>query len=128
MEENLFFSNRGELAEQFIGQHLLYSRPKFMIPEVYYWNREKRQSNAEIDYLLQFNNKILPVEVKSGKTGTLKSLHLFMELKSFKQAIRFSTNKPIVETVNSSLSGSDYSYDLINLPLYMVEQSERLLN
>ena len=70
MDKNLFFSNRGELAEKFIGQHLLYSRPEYMIPEVYYWNREKSQSNAEIDYLLQLNNTILPIEVKSGKTGT----------------------------------------------------------
>ena len=128
MDKNLFFSNRGELAEQFIGQHLLYCQPKYMIPEVYYWNREKSQSNAEIDYLIQFNNKILPVEVKSGKTGTLKSLHLFMEQKTLKEAVRFSTNKPIVEMVTTRLSGSHYSYDLITLPLYLVEQTERLLN
>ena len=128
MDENLFFSNRGELAEQFIGQHLLYSRPEYMIPEVYYWNREKSQSNAEIDYLLQLNNTILPIEVKSGKTGTLKSLHLFMDQKDLKLAVRFSTNKPIVEMVSSSLSDSNYRYKLITLPLYMVEQTERLLN
>lgn len=128
MDENLFFSNRGELAEQFIGQHLLYSQPEYMISEVYYWNREKSQSNAEIDYLLQLNNTILPIEVKSGKTGTLKSLHLFVEQKNLKQAVRFSTNKPIMEMVSPSLSESNCRYRLITLPLYMVEQTERLLN
>ena len=128
IDKNLFFSNRGELAEQFIGQHLLYCRPKFMRPEVYHWSREKSQSNAEIDYLFQFNNQVLPIEVKSGKTGTLKSLHLFMEQKTLKQAVRFSTNKPIVEKVAPSLSKSDYGYDLITLPLYLVEETERLLN
>jgi uncharacterized protein len=127
-EENLLFSNRGKLAEQFIGQHLLYCHPQYMMPEIYYWNREKSQSNAEIDYLLQLNNKILPIEVKSGKTGTLKSLHLFMEQKSFERAVRFSTNKPIAETIKSSLPGSDYSYDLVTLPLYLVEHTERLLS
>ena len=99
-----------------------------MIPEVYYWNREKRQSNAEIDYLLQLNNIILPIAVKSGKTGTLKSLHLFMEQKDLKQAVRFSTNKPMVEMVSSSCKESDYRYKLLTLPLYLVEQTERLLN
>ncbi len=128
MEANLFFSNRGELAEQFIGQHLLYSRPEYMIPEVYYWNREKSQSSAEVDYLLQLNNTVIPVEVKSGKTGTLRSLHMFMEQKKLKQAVRFSTNKPIAELVSSSLKETDYSYNLITLPLYLVEQTERLLS
>ncbi len=128
MDKNLLFSNRGEMAEQFIGQHLLYCGARFMLPEVYYWSREKNQSNAEIDYLLQFNNKILPIEVKSGKTGTLKSLHLFMKQKTLKQAVRFTTNKPIVEMVTSGLSGSSYSYNLITLPLYMVEQTKRLIN
>jgi len=128
MDKNLFFSNRGELAEQFIGQHLLYSRPEYMIPEVYYWNREKSQSNAEIDYLLQLNNTILPIEVKSGKTGALKSLHLFMKQKDLKLAVRFSTNKSIIEIVSPIRLESDYSYKLITLPLYLVEQTERLLN
>ena len=98
-----------------------------MKPEVYHWRREKTQSSAEIDYLVQYNNSILPVEVKSGKTGTLKSLHLFMEQKKLQQAVRFSTNTPLVENVKSSLSGSDYSYKLISLPLYLAEYLNRLL-
>jgi len=73
-DKNLFFSNQGELAEQFIGQHLLYSQPSYMHPELYYWCREKAQSNAEVDFVIQQGNSILPIEVKSGKTGTLKSL------------------------------------------------------
>ncbi|HAK46329.1 MAG TPA: AAA family ATPase [Spirochaeta sp.] len=125
--DDMFFSYSGELAEQFIGQHLLCFMPEYMKPEVYHWRREKSQSNAEIDYLVQSNNRILPIEVKSGKTGTLKSLHLFMEQKNLQQAVRFSTNTPIVESAKSSLSGSDYSYTLISLPLYMAENLSRLL-
>lgn len=126
-DENLYFANQGVLAEQFIGQHLLYSRPPYMSPELFHWSREKSQSNAEVDYLMQLNNTILPVEVKSGKSGTLKSLHLFMEKKGLKRAVRFSTNTPVAEMVTSSLAGSSYTYELITLPLYLVGQMERLL-
>ena len=123
----LFFSNKGELAEQFIGQHLLYSQPNYMHPELYYWCREKAQSNAEVDFIIQQGNSILPIEVKSGKTGTLKSLHLFMELKQLDVALRFSTNTPVVETISSTLPKSDYRYTLVTLPLYLVGQTRRLM-
>jgi predicted AAA+ superfamily ATPase len=126
-DKGLFFSCQGALAEQFIGQHLLYSQPTYMNPELYYWNREKAQSNAEVDFLIQQGNTILPIEVKSGKTGTLKSLHVFMETKQRSMALRFSTNTPIVETVKSSLPKSDYRYTLVTLPLYLVGQTRRLM-
>lgn len=126
-DKELFFSNKGELAEQFIGQHLLYSQPSYMYPELYYWSREKAQSNAEVDFVIQQGNSILPVEVKSGKTGTLRSLHLFMELKQLSVALRFSTNTPVVEVVTSVLPQSDYRYTLITLPLYLVGQTKRLM-
>jgi uncharacterized protein len=70
---------------------------------------------------------ILPVEVKSGKTGTLRSLHLLMELKHLPLALRFSTNTPVMETVTSSIPQSHYKYTLITLPLYLVGQTRRLI-
>jgi predicted AAA+ superfamily ATPase len=126
-EEDIFFSNKGELAEQFIGQHLLYSQPTYMTPELYHWHREKAQSNAEIDYVIQQGNSVLPIEVKSGKTGTLRSLHTFMELKQLTIALRFSTHTPLVEKVTSALPNSNYQFTLVNLPLYLVGQTKRLM-
>ena len=126
-DSDIFFSNSGVLAEQFIGQHLLCLKPEYMKSEVYHWRRDKSQSNAEVDYLVQYNNDILPIEVKAGKTGTLKSLHLFMEQKKLHRAVRFSTGRPVVETVTSSLPGTDYSYELISLPLYLVEYLNNLI-
>lgn len=99
-----------------------------MHPQLYYWSREKKQSKAEVDYIIQQGASILPVEVKSGKTGTLKSLHLFMELKHLSLALRFSTNTPVVETVISSLPKSEYRYTLVTLPLYLVGQTKRLMS
>ena len=98
-----------------------------MHPQLYYWCREKTQSNAKVDFIIQQGNSILPAEVKSGKTGTLKSLHLFMELKHLSIALRFSTNTPVVETVTSSLPKSEYRYTLVTLPLYLVGQTKRLM-
>ena len=47
-------------------------------PELYYWNREKKSSSAEVDYLLSIGNVVIPVEVKAGTSGSLKSLQVFL--------------------------------------------------
>ncbi|MEK7244105.1 MAG: DUF4143 domain-containing protein, partial [Thermodesulfobacteriota bacterium] len=65
---------RGAMAEQFVGQEMLISQNG----SLYYWDRQAKSSSAEVDYLTVLNGRIHPVEVKSGATGSLKSLHLFM--------------------------------------------------
>ena len=65
-------------------------------PALYCWHREEAGSNAEIDYVIQHANQVLPVEVKAGSTGSLKSLHLFMDLKKFPRALRINSDKPRV--------------------------------
>lgn len=127
-QPDLFFVNEGALAEQFVGQHLLYGGEAYLAPELYYWSREKRQSSAEIDYLLQHRDRILPVEVKAGQAGRLRSLHLFMEQKQLGQAVRFSLHPFRVDQVSSAMPGSTYRYKLFSLPLYLVEQLSRVLS
>ena len=74
--------NRGAIAEAFVGQEILaYSSPQRR-GFLYYWHREAHASNAEIDFLLSPGQNIIPIEVKSGATGTLRSLHLFLKEKS----------------------------------------------
>ncbi|MBS0623658.1 MAG: ATP-binding protein [Verrucomicrobia bacterium] len=73
------FDNRGEIAEGFIGQELIcYANPENKA-EIYFWKRKAKNSTAEIDYLIQQGEQILPIEVKSGHGNTLRSLHLFLE-------------------------------------------------
>ena len=73
--------NSGAVTEAFVGQELLaYSRP-WAREELYYWHRESRSSNAEVDYLLPLENVVIPVEVKSGATGHLRSLRMFLDEK-----------------------------------------------
>ena len=77
--------------------------------ELYYWHREARSSNAEVDYLLQHEDKIIPLEVKSGAAGKLKSLRIFLENQRHSPyGIRFST-------ANFSAENGIYHY-----PLYAV--------
>jgi len=73
--ENLLAMYRGKLAEQFVAQELL----AYQGPGLYYWSRDARSSNAEIDYLVLRQGKVYPVEVKSGAGGSLKSLHIMLE-------------------------------------------------
>ncbi|HGY11172.1 MAG TPA: DUF4143 domain-containing protein [Desulfobacterales bacterium] len=74
-QKNLLAMYRGKLAEQFVAQELL----AWHGSELFYWARDARSSNAEVDYLTVFEGKIYPIEVKSGKGGSLKSLHLMLE-------------------------------------------------
>ena len=69
----------GKLSEQFVGQELLASHDASEGGNLYYWKRNARGSSAEVDYLLSRNGKIVPLEVKSGVSGRLRSLHLFLE-------------------------------------------------
>jgi len=74
-EENLLAMYRGKLAEQFVAQEILAKTDL----ELYYWARDARGSSAEIDYLAVSQGNIYPVEVKSGASGSLKSLHMMLE-------------------------------------------------
>ncbi len=76
-KQNLLDIYRGSMAEQFVGQHLLYRQQSYKRPELYYWNREKKSSQAEVDYLISCAGKVVPVEVKAGSSGRLRSLHSF---------------------------------------------------
>lgn len=71
--------NRGAIVEAFIGQELLcYASPKWK-NDLYFWKREAKGSLAEVDYLYQQENNVLPIEVKSGSGSTLRSMHQFLE-------------------------------------------------
>jgi predicted AAA+ superfamily ATPase len=82
--------NRGALAEMFVGLELLKSASCYQPAQLYCWRREKKQSNAQVDYVIQRGEEIIPIEVKSGTQGSMQSLRLFMEEKNSKRGIRTS--------------------------------------
>lgn len=73
------FVNKGEHVEAMIGQELVAYVDPMYDTELYYWHRRKVGGEAEIDYLIQENEYVIPIEVKSGKGTTLKSMHVFLE-------------------------------------------------
>ena len=124
------FVNEGKIAEQFVAQHLRFEKEMYIRPQLHYWLREKRKNNAEIDFLIQSGRFPIPVEVKAGKSGSLKSLHLFCEMYNRHNALRFDLNKPSVLNCNHKISTgdktADVAYKLVSLPLYMVEEVRRI--
>lgn len=87
-DQNLI--NKGALAEIYVGLSLISSAPVHIRPALHYWCREKRSSSAEVDYVIQLNNDIIPVEVKSSGRGSMQSMHLFLRERSLKTGLRFS--------------------------------------
>ena len=125
-------ANEGGLAEQFIGQHLMYLSGELGLPQLTYWLREGRTANAEVDYVWSRGNWIVPIEVKSGKSGSLRSLQQFVLQKSPPIAVRFDLNPPSFQRVSHATRTADgpaqVTYDLLSLPLYAVEELPRLLD
>ncbi|MEA1933452.1 MAG: ATP-binding protein [Thermodesulfobacteriota bacterium] len=124
--------NQGAIAEQFIGQHLqamLADKPN---RELNYWLREGRSTNAEVDFVIGLGGSLIPIEVKSGATGSLKSLHQFMGAKQAPLAIRFDTKLPathqIDTVINVKKQRKHVKYPLISLPLYLVERLDDIVN
>ena len=84
--------NKGALAELLVGlEFMAYSDP-YQKAKLHYWQREKRGSQSEVDYVISLFNQIIPVEVKSGSHGRLYSLHRFIEEKKAKYGIKISKN------------------------------------
>lgn len=120
--------NNGGVAEQFVGQQLRTLFPPFVPPTLHYWQRTDRGTNAEVDYVIAHGNNILPVEVKAGTTGSLKSLHEFMHQKGGKLAIRINSDLPTLGPVDVKTSrGERVRYTLLSLPFYLIGQLHRLI-
>jgi len=82
--------NKGALAELFVGLELVKNASCYKPAQLYCWHREEKKSNAQVDFVIQCGETILPVEVKSGTRGSMQSLRIFMEEKNSKLGIRTS--------------------------------------
>ena len=127
--DDALLENRGGLCEQFVGQHLLFAGETYEEPAAYCWMREEPSSTAEVDYVVQCGNAIVPVEVKSGASGRMKGLQLFLNEKNRDFAVRFNADVPsfIPDAVAKDPKGRECRYALLSLPLYMVGQLDRLV-
>ena len=114
---------QGIIAEHIVGQELL-AMQSGILSKISFWIRDKKESQAEVDYIYPFKGKVIPIEVKSGPTGKLKSLHLFMEMSNNDLAIRFYPGMISSDKIKLQ---SGKTYTLLNLPYYLVSQLDRYL-
>lgn len=114
---------KGTMVEHLVGQELLAMQFN-ALSTLNFWVREKKTSTAEIDYLFLFESKLIPIEVKAGTEGKMKSLHLFMDECPHNMAVRFYGGELRI-TSSKTLKGK--TYHLLNLPYYLVSQTERYL-
>lgn len=120
--------NSGGMAEQLVGQMLRTVTPAYIPPSLYYWQRGKTGAEAEIDYIIQHENQVIPIEVKAGTTGTLRSLHQFMKEKKKTIAIRINSDIPRLGPIHVKDSlGASIEYNLLSLPFYLLGQLHRLI-
>ena len=115
MAKDFMQINSGAVAEQFVGEELRAYSDKHQESRLFFWARDKKNSSAEVDYLVNIGSDIFPVEVKAGKTGTLKSLRLFLKEKKTKFGIRVSQKQ------------LSYNDKVLSIPLYMIGQISRIV-
>ena len=112
---NLMQVNTGSIAEQYVGQELIATENRYEKNRLFFWVRDAKSSNAEIDYITVVKNIPVPIEVKAGKTGSLKSMRLFLkEHPNTSFGIRFSLHE------------FSFHDQILSIPLFMVDQLKRL--
>ena len=78
MQQPINVTTLGSIAEQFVAQELVAYQNYNQKAELFYWHRENKNSNAEVDFVIKHQQHIVPVEVKSGKGGRYQSLNVFL--------------------------------------------------
>lgn len=125
---DLILVNNRALSEQFVGQQIRTLFPPYISPSLHYWQREEAQANAEVDYVIQHQDQIIPIEVKTGSTGTLKSLHQFMQSKEKDLAVRINSDYPSFGLIQlKTTTAYPVKFALLSLPFYLLGQLHRLL-
>ncbi|MCX6278499.1 MAG: AAA family ATPase [Bacteroidetes bacterium] len=107
---------KGQIAKQVVGQEIAATEIK---PVLNFWIRKKLQSTAEIDFVIPYNDLLIPVIVKSGEPGRLRSLHQFIDEAPHPYAVRLSAEKLSIrqtQTINGK------KFYLLNLPYFLASK------
>jgi hypothetical protein len=114
---------QGKVVEHMVGQEMLASKFN-VLNQLNFWIRDKKDAEAEVDFVINYESRMIPIEVKSGTTGRLRSLHAFMDLVSHDIAVRLYGGVLKVDRVKT-LKGKEYR--LLNMPYYLVGMIEEYL-
>lgn len=115
LQPGLLAAYQGSIAEQFIGQELILQEGFLRNPGLFFWERNKPSSTAEVDYLMAIHGRSIPLEIKSGASGGLKSMRLFLD--------QHPDCVPGIKLSEEPFGRSDF---LIKLPLYAISEIDRL--
>jgi len=130
LQENLFGNNLlseiydGRIAEHLTGQELLAMKTG-ALDRLNFWVREKRQAQAEVDFIISYKGLAIPVEVKSNTAGQLRSLHQFIDAAPLSFALRIYSGKYKLEEYKT-ISGKRFR--LLSLPFYLIHRKEEYLS
>ncbi|MBF0359866.1 MAG: ATP-binding protein [Oligoflexia bacterium] len=123
------FITNGLIAEQFVAQHLAFFQGARYAPELNYWLRDKGTQKGEVDFLIQYKNKIFPIEVKSSSGNHSKSIFYFSAEKKCSRLVKLTTNPYQISEQTQKIITNDQQIKIkiLNLPLYAVEVIEKAL-
>jgi predicted AAA+ superfamily ATPase len=111
----------GRVAEMFVGQELLLGAGPTR-NELCFWVSESARSNAEVDFLLSTQGRLLPVEAKAAASGALKSLHQFLWRSGVREAVRLHSGPFEDERYQVKMPEGILHYRLVSLPLYLASR------
>lgn len=112
-EKEILQINAGMIAEQFVGQELIAYKDYYQNEPLLYWEKYQK-GDAEVDYIIERKGHIIPIEVKAGSTGSLKSLHMFLKEKKIPLGVRVSDLPLKIEK------------NILNIPFYLLCELDRL--
>jgi len=115
---------KGNFIEHLVGQELLASRFE-VSHRLNFWVRDKKGSDAEIDFIVNYKGNLIPIEVKSGATGKLKSLHIYMGQAPHKMAVRLYRGEVRIDEIRT-ISGEKYM--LMSLPYFLAFKIDKYLD
>jgi predicted AAA+ superfamily ATPase len=115
---------QGRVAEHIVGQELLTLEPS-VLAELHYWEREDPNTQSEVDFIHIYRDLVIPVEVKSGTGGRLRSLHQFVDRSPHSYAIRIYSGMFKTESTRT-IQGKKFT--LISLPFYLTGQVNEILD
>ena len=116
LDNSIMQINAGSVAEQYVAQELLSCADPYSDKKLHFWAREARGSNAEVDFLIEIGGMPIPVEVKAGARGSMKSMRLFLkEYPETPLGVRYSMHE------------LSYFDQILSIPLYMISQTHRLI-
>ena len=119
---------RAKLSEQLAAQQLRVLDPgSGQEPSLHYWQRVGGRP-GEVDLIVQVGHLVVPVEMKAGAAGAMKSLHQFMHDKRLRLAVRVDINPPSLQEVDvKTTQGDSVRYRLLGLPGYLLWRAAELI-